>query len=113
MLVEVDVENPTGELVPGMYADASITLKQVAGALIVPIEAVGDRQGTEARVFVIGQGNQVEPQQVQVELETADRAAVSGALTPGALVAVGNRDQLKPGTIVTPKVVATAAEGAK
>jgi RND family efflux transporter MFP subunit len=113
MLVEVDVENPTGQLVPGMYADASLSLKEVKGALLVPIEAIGNREGAEARVFVIGQGNEVEPQQVQVELETADRAAVSGALTPGALVVVGNRDQLKPGTIVTPKVVATAAEGAK
>jgi len=113
MLVEVDVENPTGELVPGMYADATISLKQVTGALIVPIEAIGDRQGTQARVFVIGHGNQVEPQQVQIELETADRAAVTGALTPGALVAVGNRDQLKAGAVVTPRIVATAAEGAK
>ena len=113
MLVEVDVENPTGELVPGMYADASMSLKEVKGALLVPIEAIGNREGAEARVFVIGQGNQVEPQQVQIALETGDRAAVSGALTPGALVVVGNRDQLKAGTIVTPKVVATAAEGAK
>jgi len=113
MLVEVDVKNPTGELLPGMYADASIALKEVTDALIVPIEAIGDRQGAAARVFVIGPGNRVESQQVQVELETADRAAVSGALTPGALVAVGNRDQLKPGTVVTPKAVATASEGAK
>jgi len=113
MLVEVDVENASGELVPGMYADASISLKQLTGALLVPIEAIGDREGTLARVFVIGHDNQIEPQQVEVELETADRAAVSGALTSGALVAVGNRNQLKAGTVVAPKVVTTAAQGAK
>jgi hypothetical protein len=79
----------------------------------VPVEAIDDRQGTEARVFVVGEGNRVEPKQVHVDLETADRAAVSGALTPGALVVIGNRGQLKPGTLVTPKVIATAAEGAK
>ncbi len=111
MLVEVDVPNPNGELVPGMNAEASITLTQVTGALTVPIEAV-DGHGGQARVLVIGDGNRVEPRPVEVQLETADRAAVRGPLTPGALVVVGNRDQLKPGTVVTPRVVA-AAEGAK
>ena len=112
MLVEVDVPNPTGELVPGMNAEASLSLKQVSGALTVPIEAV-DGQGAQARVFVIGDGNRVAPIPVQVELETADRAAVTGALAPGALVVVGNRDQLKPGTVVMPKIVVKPAEGAR
>jgi RND family efflux transporter MFP subunit len=112
MLVEVDVPNPTGTLVPGMNADASIALREVTGALTVPIEAI-DRSGAQTRVFVVGDGDRVDPRLVQVDLETADRAAISGAVAPGALVVIGNRDQLKPGTVVAPKTVSTASEGAK
>jgi len=111
MLVEVDVPNPTGELVPGMNANASITLREVTGALTVPIEAV-DRTDSQTRVFVIDAAHRVDPRPVRVELETADRAAVSGTLAPGDLVVVGNRDQLKPGAVVTPKTVAATASTA-
>ncbi len=109
MPVEVDVPNPTGQLVPGMNAAAGITLHEVAGALTVPIDAL-DRDGGDTRVFVVGNGHRVEPRTVHVELETANRAAVNGAIAEGDLVVVGNRDQLKPGTVVTPKVIAAAQE---
>jgi RND family efflux transporter MFP subunit len=112
MLVEVDVPNPSGELVPGMNADASIVLRQVTGALTVPIEAV-DRSGAESRVFVVADGNRVESKTVRVDLETADRAAITGDLAPGALVVIGSRDQLKPGTVVSPKTMAPTSVGAK
>ena len=39
MHVEVDVPNPTLELVPGMYADASIALDQANGVLVAPVQA--------------------------------------------------------------------------
>jgi RND family efflux transporter MFP subunit len=112
MLVEVDVPNRSGDLVPGMNADAALTLRQLTGAVTVPIEAV-DRTEAQPRVFVVGDGNRVEPTPVQVDLETADRAAVTGPVKPGALVVTGGREQLKAGTIVRPKVAARAAEGAK
>ena len=111
MLVEVDVPNPTGELVPGMNADVGIALKALKSALTVPIDAV-DRTTEEARLFVVDQSHQVEPRPVHVDLETAGRAAVSGQIAAGDLVVVGSRDQLKPGTVVRPRAVARA-EGEK
>lgn len=112
MLVEVDVPNPTRELVPGMNANASITLRQISGAITVPIEAI-DRTEAQPRVFVVGDGNRVDPTPVQVDLETADRAAITGGVRPGALVVIGTHEPLKPGTVVAPKVAARTAEGAK
>ena len=40
METEVDVPNPALDLVPGMYASASITAEQAHGVLVVPIQAV-------------------------------------------------------------------------
>jgi hypothetical protein len=64
-------------------------------------------------VFVVGDGNRVDPTPVQVDLETADRAAITGGVRPGALVVIGTHEPLKPGTVVAPKVAARTAEGAK
>jgi hypothetical protein len=51
---------------------------------------------------------------VTVGLESSSRVEVSGPIAAGDLVVIGNRDQLKRGAIVTPKVVApTATEGEK
>ena len=53
MHVEVDVPNANLELVPGMYADASIVLDQAKNVLVAPVEAL-DRDGhVAARVFVV------------------------------------------------------------
>src|SRR5262249_51491738 len=52
MRVEVDVENPTLELVPGMYATASIVLDAASDAVIVPVEAL-DHSEARPQVFVV------------------------------------------------------------
>ncbi len=40
MHTEVDVPNPKGQLIPGMYAEAVLALDQNAKALVVPVQAV-------------------------------------------------------------------------
>ena len=53
MRVEVDVQNPSLELVPGMYADASLALEQVSNVIVAPVQAV-DHGETGARVLAVG-----------------------------------------------------------
>ena len=94
MLVEVDVPNPTGELVPGMFADATIVLNQAHDVLTVPVEAI-DRSGGRGSVVVITRDHLVDPRTVTVGLESASRVEISGPIAAGDLVVVGARDQLK------------------
>jgi RND family efflux transporter MFP subunit len=112
MHVEVDVENPTLEIVPGMYADVSLVLDEVKGVIVAPVQAV-DRTGSPAKVLVITPDHHVELREVTVGLESADRVEIKAGLTAGDLVVVGNVAQLTPGVLVAPKVMAeTAEEGA-
>jgi RND family efflux transporter MFP subunit len=111
MRVEVDVPNANLELVPGMYADASLVLDQVKNVVVAPVEAV-DRTETGARVLVVGRDGRLDARTVTIGLETANRVEVKTGLSDGDVVVVGSRAQLKSGSIVVPKVVAAAtAEG--
>jgi multidrug efflux pump subunit AcrA (membrane-fusion protein) len=101
--VEVDVPNPTLELVPGMYAQASIPLDEAKDALTVPVQAI-DRTNDRASVVVVTKAGIVERREVELGLESADRVAVTKGLAADELVVTGNRGQLKTGETVRPKV---------
>jgi RND family efflux transporter MFP subunit len=108
MRVEVDVKNPTLELVPGMYATASLVLDQAKDVLVAPIQAV-DRSDRQPRVFVVNREHRIEPRPVTIGLDSADRVEIRTGLAAGDLVVIGSRAQLKTGTLVTPKI--TNAQG--
>jgi RND family efflux transporter MFP subunit len=99
MRVEVDVPNPKLELVPGMYAEASIALDQQTNVLVVPVQAI-ERTEAGARVLVVTADRQIEVRPITLGLESADRVAVTSGLQKDDLVVIGNRSQLKPGTRV-------------
>jgi len=111
----VDVPNPRLELVPGMYADATVVLDAAKDVVVAPIQAI-DRDESGARALVVtGDGRQpgkIEERKVSLGLEADDRIVVTRGLNAGDLVVVGSRAQLKPGAVVVPKVLA-AAEGEK
>ncbi len=108
MRVEVDVQNPGLELVPGMYADASLALEQVSNVIVAPVQAV-DHGENGARVLAVGRDGRLESRVVTLGLETGDLIEVKSGLSEGDAVVVGSRAQLKPGTIVTPKFAAPAS----
>jgi RND family efflux transporter MFP subunit len=102
MRVEVDVPNPKLELVPGMYAAASLALDRVKDALVVPVQAI-DRSEATPTVLIVTSDRQIEIRRVTLGLESADRVAITSGLKIDDLVIVGNRTQLKPGMHVIPK----------
>ncbi len=79
MQTELEVPNPKMELVPGMYADASIVLNESRGAVVLPIEAV-DRSETGASVVVAGPDGTLEMRPVTLGIEDADRVEVRSGL---------------------------------
>jgi RND family efflux transporter MFP subunit len=110
MHVEVDVSNPDLTLVPGMYADATLVLDSVKDAVLAPVQAL-DRTSDGARIFVVGRDGKLERRNVQLGLESDDRVEVTSGLSPGDLVVVGSRAQLKAGAIVAPKIIAASDAG--
>jgi RND family efflux transporter MFP subunit len=56
MLVEADIENPTHELYPGMYADVSIELGRHDATIKLPTTAVGG-SGDASFVYVVRDGH--------------------------------------------------------
>jgi RND family efflux transporter MFP subunit len=107
MHTEVDVPNPTGELVPGMYASASLVLNDERNALAVPIQAVS-RTEDRVSVLLIDKQDKVDERSVQIGIETPDQVEILSGLSEGDLVVVGNRSQLQPGMAVQPKIISVA-----
>ena len=113
METEVDVPNPKLELVPGMYAYATITTDQARGVLVAPVQAI-DRKDDAISALVVGSDGRLAARTIAVGLEAPDRVEVRSGLAAGDLVVIGSRAQLKPGTLVVPKVMEQPAmEGAR
>lgn len=107
MHTEVDVRNPTGELVPGMYASVSLVLSDERNALAVPVQALA-RTEDSASVLLIDKQNKLEERSVKTGIETPDQIEILSGLQEGDLVVVGNRSQLQPGMVVEPKMISSA-----
>ncbi|HSU33795.1 MAG TPA: efflux RND transporter periplasmic adaptor subunit [Bryobacteraceae bacterium] len=103
MHTEVDVPNPKGDLFPGVYAVATLTLNQSPNALTAPIAAV-QRQGDHASAYVVGPDNTVQVRQVQVGIEGENDVQILSGLSDGDEVVVGDRSSLKPGQHVHPQL---------
>jgi RND family efflux transporter MFP subunit len=112
MKTEVDVQNPSLLLVPGMYAEVDLTTEQRKNVLTVPAEAI-DGSGDSARVFTVQPSGAIEIVPIHLGIESAQRSEVrSGALKEGDSVVVGSRAGLKQGDKVQTKVIGLAADPA-
>lgn len=105
MHTEVDVENPHGVLLPGLYADAELVLDRKEGVPTVPIQAL-NHEGEKTTVFVVDANGNVQDRPVQVGIQTASDAEIASGLNEGEQVVVGDRSALKAGQKVHPQEVA-------
>ena len=104
MHTEVDVPNPDRLLMPGMYAETTLTLEAKDNVLSVPLEAV-NHEGDQTTVDVVSPANKVEVRVITVGLETSTDAEVVSGLAEGEAVIVSDRSGLKPGQEVRPQAV--------
>jgi len=104
MHTEVDVPNPGRLLMPGMYAETTLTLEAKENVLAVPLEAV-NHEGDQITVYVVSGAHKVELRLVTVGLETSTDAEVVSGLAEGESVIVSDRSGLKAGQEVRPQAV--------
>jgi len=92
-----------------MYADVTLVLHQLKGALTVPIQAV-TRNGNTASVLVVNPHDRIESRQVQLGMEGPNRVEVISGLTSTDRVVIGNASDFHPGEKVQPKSFQEAAK---
>jgi RND family efflux transporter MFP subunit len=104
MHTEVELRNPSHVLMPGLYAEATLTLDRKAAALVAPLQAV-TQSGAESSVLLVGADNILEDRKIVMGIETATDAEIVSGLREGDRVVISDRSSLKAGLHVKPQTV--------
>ncbi len=104
MHTEVDVRNPNRLLVPGLYAEAAVTLEHREDIPSIPLQAV-NHEADKTTVFVVNGNGELQDQPVVLGLQTATDAEVVSGLQEGEQVVISDRSGLKPGERVVAQPV--------
>lgn len=102
METEIDFENSNGELIPGMYAEAVLSLREKKDVLTVPIEAVS-RDGNEGTALLVNSRNTIEERHLKLGVESGTRIEVISGLSEHDRVVIGSRSLFRVGQQVQPK----------
>jgi RND family efflux transporter MFP subunit len=108
MHTEVDVPNPNYQILPGVYAEAVLTLDQKGDVPVIPLQAIS-RSGNATSVYVVDQNNRIGNRDIALGTEMANYAEVTEGLKPGEQVVISDRSGLKPGEQVAPHEVQAMA----
>jgi RND family efflux transporter MFP subunit len=99
LLTEVEVDNPTGELLPGAYAQVHLKLKSTNERLVLPVNALLFRsEGTQ--VAVVGPDQRVALVKVVVGRDFGTSLEVVSGLTGDEAVILNPSDSIVAGTQV-------------
>jgi len=106
LLVEVDVDNPTGELLPGAYAEVHFQIPNATRALILPVSSLIFRsQGLQ--VGTVENGHAV-LKNITLGRDFGNEVEVIAGLNPTDKVIVNPPDSLVTGELV--RIVSSAEE---
>lgn len=98
MPVELDVNNASGALAPGMYAEVTWPVRKAKGSILVPPTAIVT---TTEKVFVIrNNGGAAEHVPVSKGAPAGDLVEVFGNLREGDLVVKRASDEIRPGQAI-------------
>lgn len=101
LLTEVDVENPTGELKPGAYAEVHLTIPAGAPSVVVPVGAILFRS-EGVRLGLIRDGNKVALVPVILGKDYGTEVEVLSGIRPDDWVIMNPADSLTSGVVVRP-----------
>jgi RND family efflux transporter MFP subunit len=102
MDTQVDVPNPDGSLIPGMYAEVHLHLADRQNVLSVPVDAV-DGLGTAMEQAYVVRSGVIHVVQVTTGLQTPTRLEILSGLRAGDQVVVGRHSGLSEGEKVQPR----------
>ena len=102
METEIDFENSNGELIPGMYAEAVLSLREKKDDLTVPIEAVS-RDGNDGTALLVNSRNTIEERHLKLGVESGTRIEVISGLSEHDRIVIGSRSLFRVGQQVQAK----------
>lgn len=94
MLTEIDLENPTHTLYPGMYANVTLVLQRHLDALRLPAAAVGGEQAHQ--VFLV-RNKRLTEVPVTIGIDNGRYVEITSGVTNNDLVVRNFSNTLKPG----------------
>lgn len=103
MLTEIELDNPSQQLTPGMYAEVTLDLDARKAVIAVPAQALAGKDKSTA--WVVNDAHTLEKRTVTLGLQTPDEVEISSGLKEGELVVFGNFSGLTAGEKVTPKLM--------
>jgi RND family efflux transporter MFP subunit len=110
MLVEVQVSNSDGALLPGMYARVDLSNRAAAASnAAAPILIPGDSliiRASGTQVALVDAHHTVHLQKVEIGRDYGDKLEVLNGLTPGATIIANPGDSAQDGALVSPVPVA-------
>jgi RND family efflux transporter MFP subunit len=96
MHTEVELLNPNHQLMPGLYAEATLTLERRNNALVLPLQAVTQANG-QVTALVVNADDTLEERRIEPGLQTANEMEILSGLKLGDRVVVSDRSGLKSG----------------
>src|SRR5258707_9097541 len=102
--------NPGNVLRPGQYGRVRVETELKANALLLPQSAVAQSQGSY-QLAVVGSDHKVSMRTVKPGATVGTMWVIDEGLAPGEQVVVGGLQQLRQGTLVSPKPVRLSGEG--
>lgn len=113
--LRIEIPNPAGELFPGMYVRARIEQAIDTDAITVPQQAIQRSNDGRAEVWVIGDGDRVALQPVEVGPLIDGAWVIRSGLQPGQRVVVEGFQKFSAGNEVRPvaQSAPTAVAGQK
>ena len=112
LLVEVDLDNGAGEILPGAFAEVHLQLASAAPTLLLPVSALMFRS-EGVRVATVAAGNRAALVPVTLGRDFGTKVEVTSGLAPGALVIDSPPDSLVDGQEIRIARPATAGGDAK
>jgi RND family efflux transporter MFP subunit len=100
LLTELDVPNPTGELLPGSYAQITLQLQTDNGGVMIPPRTLLFQSGAPA-VGVVHSDGKVEIRKVRINRDLGNQLEISKGLSESDQIIVNPSSGLVAGTVVT------------
>lgn len=100
LLTELEVPNPTGELLPGTYVQVTLQLQTDNGGVMIPPQTLLFQSGAPA-VGVVHPDGKVEIRKVGIIRDLGNRLEISKGLSPSDQIIVNPSSDLVTGTVVT------------